>query len=430
MEREYGVTIDVKKSSTLSVAGTFNPLVIIKKLNFNHSTIESKDKESKSPEKTKNNSPIKKNNFLNLNYKSINQPNKTPENINQIATKLDQNSNLISNFNYNKNANNSNAFINTESNNLLKSIRTNKSKKEKTEMNNTLKEFNVLKRNNTSVKNLVSPNRNNFNNNNNEKEKQEKGEINSTDVTTVNNKIFEKVENRNNIFTSNRRDREAKITLRAKSGLSEKNEFTTKEKENLNLNNSVHLETISEKGKKKKKKKEREAHNANNNNVAVILPKIINTNVNNNTIYNTNNKEFNISSSKNEEEKNFSNNGKEALRKNYSQSIAQFRKTSESAFAQKRAEANNSANLNFAYMSNNYTNRYTSVMKSYRDKKLHIFDKNKFFYVNNFFILFCLTVLLFFQIIFFCLKNQKINFKNKILFLVCDYARKLFLFSA
>lgn len=371
MEREYGVTIDVKKSSTLSVPGIFNPLVIIKKLNFNHSIIESKDRELKSPEKVKNFSPKKKNNFINLNYNSNNNPNKTPNN--QI-TKLDQNSNSISHSNILNKQFNTNS---TENNNLLKSLRTNKNKKDKTEMRNTLKDFKIIKRN-SSVRNFASPARI-------EKEKTdkagEKGEISSTDVSCVNKiseKIFEKIDKRSNNFSRSKRDREGKIALRVKSGQSKKNELA-KEKESLN--NSVHLETISEKGRKKKKKKDREPYNTLNNNNSkdggVILPKIINKTINNN-------KEFNISDSKNEEEKNLI--SKEAIRKNYSQSIAQFRKTSESAFAQKRAEANNSANSNSRQLSNNYTNRYTSVMKSFRDKKLHLFDKNKFFYVRiNFF---------------------------------------------
>jgi len=351
MEREYGVTIDVKKSSTLSVPGTFNPLVIIKKLNFNHSIIESKDRVIKSPDKLNKNFSPKKNNFSNLiNYNSNNNHKVS----NTPLIKIDSNNSIKPN--------------NSESNNLLKSIRTNKNKKEKIEMQFTGKDFNVLKRN-SSVKNIVSPIK---------LDKEEKQETNTDDIINNNNdmhiqereKIFEKVEKRNNIFTSVRREREGKIALRVKSGASERND-NTKEKENLN--NSVHLETISEKGKKKKKKKDRENYNTNNN-AGVILPKIINTTSNNN-------KEVNISNSKiNEEEKALS---KEALRKNYSQSIAQFRKTSESAFAQKRAENNNSASSNNAYLSNNYTNRYTSVMKSYRDKKLHLFDKNKSFYVTK-----------------------------------------------
>jgi len=375
MEREYGVTIDFKKSSTLSVSGTFNPLLIIKKLNFNHSTIESRDKETKSPEKLKITSPIQKNNFLNLNYNSNNNDNKTPNN---PSSKPEQpNSNIISNLNFNKQTN-------TENNNLLKSIRTLKNKKEITEMQTTLEDFNVNIKRNLSLQNFASP----VKNNREKTEKAEKSDINSTDFNNKNKiteKIFEKMEKRTNNFTSNRRDRERKIALPGKSGLSEKNEFP-REKENSN--NSAHLEIISEKGNKKKKKKDRELYNKNINkdkdNAGVILPKIINASMtnNNNKDNNKDNKECNISSSKNEEEKNV--NGKEALRKNYSQSIAHFRKTSESAFAQKRAEANNSANSNFGYFGNNYTNRYTSVMKSYREKKLHLFDKNKFFYVIYF----------------------------------------------
>ncbi len=209
--------------------------------------------------------------------------------------------NQISEIICNNNSNHQLANLNnSENNSLLKSIRTNKIKKEKTQMQTTMKEFNILKRN-SSVKNLVSPKRNN------ENEKFDRGEIITTDISTfnkINDKIFEKVEKRTNNTSNNRRDREAKLALRAKSGLSEKNEFA-KEKEHLN--NSVHLETISEKGKKKKETETCITMKNNNNNLGVILPKINYTSVNN--------KECNISSSKNEDDKNGSK--KEALRKNY-----------------------------------------------------------------------------------------------------------------
>jgi len=345
MEREYGVTIDLKKSSTLSVPGTFNPLVIIKKLNFNHSIIESKDRDIKSPEK-KIISP-KKNMF---NFNSNNNSNKIVNN------------NPITKFEIN-----TNKLLNIENNNLLKSIRINKNKKEKTEMSNSGKEINELKRI-SSVRNLASPVR---------IDKEEKAETvaNENNINILNHKsekIFEKIEKRNHLIASEkRRERDNKVPLRGKSSMSERNE-NNKDKDNLN--NSIHLKTISEKGKKKKKKKDKNENNKNGNNAGVILPKIINTSAN----YNTN-KECNISNSKNEEEKNAC---KETLRKNYSQSIAQFRKTSESAFMQKRMENNNSANSNYGSLGINNTNRYTSVMKIYRDKKMHFFDKNKSFYVS------------------------------------------------
>lgn len=394
MENEYGASIDIQKSSTLSVAGTLNPLVIIKKLNFNHSIIESKDRQVKSPNKTNKNSHPRKNNFLSLNYNSTNN-NPTSSSIASSSTA-------------NKNQN-------CENNNLLKSMRFNKLKNEQNEMINTCKEFNKISKN-SSFKKVLSPLKPEKNEN---LEKSDIiGRVSLCQNLENRNYIFSNSENnnpycnyapvalnRNTIISKDnyiKKEKSEKLILRdrstnTKSELSEIN----KEKEYLN-SSALHLETISEKGKKKKKKKNHKNFytntNSNTNNSAsgpaVILPKI-NSNANSNCINNiiNNNNNGMLSSFKSDEEnKNLAT--KDKLRKNYSQNIL-FRKTSESVFqSQKRSENNininksngnaNSNNPNYNY--NNYSNgldRYTSVMKSYREKKLHLFDKNKFFYVGS-----------------------------------------------
>ncbi len=177
MEREYGATIDIAKSSTLSIPGTFNPLVIIKKLTFNHSTIESKDKEMKSPDRLSKNFSPKKSNFSILNNFNPNKNNK--------------NSYFQSNKEESKNDSKPEF---PENNNLLKSIRTNKSKrdkdKDKTDMQCIGKEANIMS--SSFGKNIRSPIISSS--------KEDKKELNKEEYKSVNNiinnddkeKIFEK----------------------------------------------------------------------------------------------------------------------------------------------------------------------------------------------------------------------------------------------
>ena len=124
MDREFGAQIDLKKSSTLSVPGSIYPLVIIKKLNFDHSIFENpnREKQIKFQDKTSSlQSPKKK-----QNYSTNNNTN---------------NSNLIN--------------IKNKDNSLLKSIRINKFKNDKSEMGNSCKDFYTNK--NSSTKNIISP---------------------------------------------------------------------------------------------------------------------------------------------------------------------------------------------------------------------------------------------------------------------------------
>lgn len=302
MDREFGAQIDLKKSSTLSVPGSIYPLVIIKKLNFDHSIFENPNREKhiKFPDKTS----------------SIQSPKKNLTN------------------STNNNTNNSNPItIKNKDNSLLKSIRINKFKNDKPEMGKSCKDFYTNK--NSSIKNIISP------------LKQEK----STMIIVEKKNKFERPEK--------------PVESPSIRGESRKNEKVYKYEERSVL--SVNLKTISEKVKKKKKE-------SNKKNSQVILPKII-------ISPELNNKKF-ISTKNNldEEKKSLGNNNISHVRN----------KTTESLYrADKRGENptfSSAENNNYLSNSNNInpSNRYTSVMKTFRDKKLHIFDKNKFFYVKLF----------------------------------------------
>ena len=141
---------------------------------------------------------------------------------------------------------------------------------------------------------------------------------------------------------------------------------------------SIYLDIISENSGFPLKKKKNDKNDINN-----FLPKILNLN-----------KNLNFSQAKNSVEKNIS---KDFIRKSYcTQNFPNFRRTSHSVYPTEKSSFDHPTltikpRLDFNININNeniltQTNRYTSVMKTYRDKKLYIFDKNKFYYVKIFLI--------------------------------------------
>lgn len=358
MEKEIGASIDINKSSTMSVPGNFNPLVIIKKLNFNHTPIEAKDRGSKSPI----NNPQRKQIDNNGNTKITNNPSKLAK------LKLKENLDLNKNKTENEgNINNNKEKEKSENNNsLLKSLKNNKINKEKsqTHMSNTNSDFNSTKK--SSMTNIFSSSirSEKENKENNNKENKERY---GTDKT-----VMEKFDKKNkNIFLN----RSEKIHIIDKEN-SKKNNNTIDE----SLNNSnERLETIMEKEKIKRKKKKNDRNNSKTKK-DFTLPNIIRTKSNKNFDGNNNN-------IKTIKEKNEDDTVKE-LKKNYSSNLTNFQRTSLSVFSKEKKSVSKNPNKN----SNNqldlnenddYATRYLNVMKSYRDKKLHLFDKNKYFYVRK-----------------------------------------------
>lgn len=333
MENELGAILDLSKSFTVSSPSKHNPLVLIKKLNFNNNINEIKEKSLKTPER-----PVKKFTQKNINNCSINNNanlNNTVVNTKKIKEKK------LTDKNKEK-----------ENNILLKSMRNNKFLKDKTDFSNTSKDFfiNEKKKN----KKTISP--------------PFKRDKNCLD------KIEEYKKNEKNPKQEKRKE---KKVLRGQSCIT--NEKSDKYE---NFSQSIYLHTISENGGFPSKKKN------DKNEVNNFLPKILNLN-----------KNLNFSQAKNSVEKNIS---KDFIRKSYcTQNFPNFRRTSHSVYPTEKSTSDNPnliikprLDLNININNENIltqTNRYTSVMKTYRDKKLYIFDKNKFYYVKLF-LIFCYKI--------------------------------------